>query len=114
MTRDEVHGLVLSFPETVEGTSYGHPSYKAFGKFLTRLRDDETVVVLSDVGFDEREMLMEARPEVFHLTDHYKNYPYVLARIDGLEEAELRSFLTRRWRKVAPKTWLKKHDAEQR
>lgn len=107
MTRDEVHALILALPETVEGTSYGHPSYKAFGKFLTRLRDDDAVIVLGDVGFDEREMLMEARPEVFHLTDHYRSYPYVLARIDGLEPAELRSFLERRWRALAPKRWLK-------
>jgi hypothetical protein len=35
MTRDEVHTLVMSFPETEEGTSYGKPAFKAFGKFFT-------------------------------------------------------------------------------
>ena len=33
-----------------------------------------------DVSFDEREMLMEAEPETFHITAHYKDYPSVLAR----------------------------------
>lgn len=111
MTPKEVHDLVLSFPEVEEGTSYGYPAYKAFGKFFTRIRKDETSVVLGGVGFDERDMLMEAAPQTFYITDHFRNYPYVLARIEALEAEELRGFLTRRWRELAPKRWLKAYDA---
>ncbi|MEI9965116.1 MAG: hypothetical protein WDM92_10790 [Caulobacteraceae bacterium] len=75
MTREEVRTLVLGFPGTEEGTSYGHPSFKAFGKFLTRIRDEDDSLVLSDVGVDEREMLMEVDPDTFHVTPHYRNYP---------------------------------------
>lgn len=107
MTRDEVHALILSFPETEEGLSWGTPSYKAFGKFFTRIRDEDDSLVLQEVGFDEREMLMEADPATFHLTDHYRSWPIVLARIDGLEPDQLRGYLERRWRKSAPKRWLK-------
>ena len=35
MTRDDIASLVLALPETERGTSYGHPSFKAAGKFLT-------------------------------------------------------------------------------
>lgn len=110
MTREEVHALVLSFPETEESTSYGKPAYKAFGKFLTRIRKDDDSVVIGSVPIDEREMLIELDPETFHVTQHYKDYPYVLARIASIEPEQLRSFLTRQWRKNAPKTWLKKYD----
>lgn len=112
MTRDEIHALVLSFPETEEGPSYGHPAYKAFGKFFTRLRDKDTVMVLGGVGFDEREMLIESDPETFFVTDHYKGYPYVLARISGIETPWLRGMLERRWREMAPKKYLKTHDTK--
>jgi hypothetical protein len=111
MTRDEAHAVITSFPEVVLGSSYGKPSYLAFGKFLTRLRAEDDSFVLLEVGFDEREMLMEVDPETFHFTAHYKDYPSVLARLASLEPEQLRGFIERRWRKIAPKRWLKQHDA---
>ncbi|HOY78534.1 MAG TPA: hypothetical protein PLN33_12050 [Hyphomonadaceae bacterium] len=103
----------MSFPETEAGTSYGHASYKSFGKFLTRLRTEDDSVVLGCVPLDEREMLLEADPETFHLTDHYRNYPYVLARLKRLDVKTLRGYLTRQWRHNAPKKWLKVWDEGQ-
>ena len=113
MTRDEAHALILSFPETVEATSYGKPAYHAFGKFFTRIRRQDQSVVIGCVPYDERELLIELDPATFHFTAHYKDYPIVLARISAVEPDQLRSFLTRQWRKNAPKTWLKKWEAEQ-
>ena len=43
MTPDEVRALVLSFPETSEGTSYGKPAYKVAGKFFTRIRREDDI-----------------------------------------------------------------------
>jgi len=112
MTREEIHALVLSFPETEEGTSYGKPAYKAFGKFFTRIRVVDDSVVIGCVSYDEREMLCEVDPDTFHFTEHYRAYDYVLAHMGGLETEQLQGFLTRQWRKNAPKSWLKKYDAE--
>jgi hypothetical protein len=109
----QFHDVVMSFPETETGTSYGHPSYKSFGKFLTRLRTEDDSVVLGCVPLDEREMLLEADPETFHLTDHYRNYSYVLARLKRLDAKTLRGYLTRQWRHNAPKKWLKAWDEGQ-
>jgi hypothetical protein len=113
MTRKEFHDLVLSFPETVEATSYGQPSYKAFGKFLTRLRSEDDSIVIGEVDFDERDLLCAAEPGTFHFTDHYRNYRYVLARLKPMDRKRARFYLTRQWRKNAPKKWLKAWDAEQ-
>ncbi len=112
MTYDEVKAMVLSFPETSEGASYGMPAFKIAGKFFTRLRSEDDSLVLTGVTFDEREMLMEAEPQTFHLTDHYRGYPTVLARIATLDPGTLRAFLERRWRAVAPKKLVKQWDAE--
>lgn len=111
MTPKKFHDVVLSFPETEFGTSYGQPSYKAFGKFFTRLRHEDDSVVLGEVDFDERDMLCEADPDTFHVTDHYRGYRYVLARLKRLDERQLRGYLQRQWRKNAPKKWLKAWEA---
>jgi len=103
--------ICLSFPGAQEGTSYGKPAFTVNKKFLTRLRREDASVVLMDVGFDEREMLIEAEPETFHFTAHYKDYPAVLARIATLHPGSFRNFLERRWRKIAPKAAVKAFDA---
>ena len=103
----------MSFPEVVEGTSYGYPSYKAFGKFFTRLRREDDSLVLGSVPIDERAMLCQIDPDTFHFTAHYRDWPYVLVRIQSVEPEQLRSFLMRTWRKHAPKQWLKDYEAGQ-
>jgi len=111
MTEDDVRAIALSLPNVEEGVSYGRPAFKAFGKFLTRVRKEDNSVVLLGVNFDEREMLMESEPEVFHITAHYRDYPAVLARLDRVEPGTVRSFIERRWRECAPKKFLKEWDA---
>lgn len=111
MTPEQVREIALSFPGAEEGTSYGRPAFLLNGKFLTRLRAEDASVVLMDVSFDEREMLMEAEPATFHITPHYKDYPSVLARIATLHPGSFRAFLERRFRKVAKKSVLKAWEA---
>ena len=111
MTQDEMTAIALGFPGAEEGTSYGRPSFKVNGKFLTRLRAEDNSVVLLDVSFDEREMLMEAEPQTFHFTPHYKDYPSVLARLETLDPGSLRAFLERRFRKIAKKSVVKAWEA---
>lgn len=111
MTEDEMTAIVMAFPGAEAGVSYGRPSFKVNGKFFTRLRAEDASLVLMEVTFDEREMLMEAEPATFHLTPHYKDYPCVLARIASLDPGSLRGFLERRFRKVAKKSVVKAWEA---
>ncbi len=103
MTPAELSALVLAFPETEPGTTHGNPSFKASGKFFTRIRsEDDSVVVYVD-SLDHRDMLMEAEPRTFHITDHYRGYPIVLARLATVDPTWLRRTLEARWRKIVPK-----------
>ena len=111
MTLDEMREIALSFPGATEGSSYGKPSFLVNKKFFTRLRREDASLVLLEVSFDEREMLMEAEPQTFHFTAHYKDYPSVLARMEHLHPGSFRAFLERRWRKIAPKKAVKEWDA---
>jgi len=111
VTWEDVRALALALPGVEEATSYGTPSFRVKGKFITRLRPEDNSLVLVDVPSDERDMLMEADPATFHTTPHYKDYPSVLARLDSIHPGSLRGFLERRWRNVAPKTLVKAFDA---
>ena len=112
MTEDDLRAMVMALPQVEEAIAWGKPGFKAFGKFLTRVRREDQSIVLTGVNFDEREMLMEAEPETFHITAHYKDYPSVLARLATVDPDTVRNMLLRRWRAVAPKKFLKEYDAQ--
>jgi hypothetical protein len=95
--------IALEFPGTVEGSSYGQPAILVVKKFFTRLRREDNSLVLFVGSIDERDMLIEAEPALFHITEHYRNYPTVLARLDRIDTETLRGMLERRWRKICPK-----------
>src|SRR5580658_1658983 len=103
--------IALSFPGATEGRSYGQLAFLVNKKFFTRLRREDDSLVLLEVSFDEREMLIEAEPQTFHFTAHYKDYPSVLARMASLHPGSFRNFLERRWRKIAPKKAVRERDA---
>jgi hypothetical protein len=103
LTKAQIKKIVLSFPGAVEKPSYGKPAYLIEKKFFTRLGAEDDSLVLFVGSIDERDMLIEADPALFHITDHYKNYPTILARIAKLDAKTLRGMLERRWKEIAPK-----------
>jgi hypothetical protein len=111
MSEAEFKKIALALPGTVEGCSYGKPSILVVKKFLTRLRAEDNSLVLTVGSLDERDMLLEADPATFHITDHYRDYPAVLARLDRIDAATLKSMLERRWRIIAPKKLIKELEA---
>jgi hypothetical protein len=112
MTYDQVRKLALSWPGVEEGTSYGTPALKVKGKLLTRLKEDGESLVIKDVDFDERDMLMEAEPDVFYITDHYKSWPMVLLRLSRAHPDQVKALLLRSWKATASKSLVKSFDKE--
>lgn len=108
---DEVVRLGLGLPGVEVSTSYGTPALKVGGKLMARLWEDGQTLVLVKIGFDQREMLMEAEPDVFFLTPHYKDYPSVLVRLPNVAAATLQGLLHQIWREVAPRKLVKAEDA---
>jgi hypothetical protein len=112
VTKATFRKLALSFPEAHEKLSYGQPAIFIAKRFFTRLRSEDNSIVLFVDTIDERDMLLEADPKTFFITDHYKNHPYILARIAVIDAKTLRGMLERQWRKIAPKKLVKQVDAE--
>jgi hypothetical protein len=106
VTKAQLRKIALSFPGANEALSYGKPSYLIVKKFFTRWRDEENSIVLIVDSIDERDMLLEADPKTFFITEHYRNYPSVLAYATKIDARTLHGMLERRWRKIAPKKLL--------
>ena len=94
--------LALALPGVVEGTSYRTPAFHVGEKFFFRLREDGATIALR-IDFDTREALMQANPEAFFITEHYRGYPAMCVRLAAVRRAELKSLLEQSWRQVAPK-----------
>jgi hypothetical protein len=103
ITKAELKKIALSFPEAHEKLSYGKPTFFIAKKFFTRLREEDASIVWSVDSIDERDHLIEIDPKTYFITDHYRDYPYVLVRIARIDKAMLRKMLERRWRAIAPK-----------
>ncbi|MDP3899063.1 MAG: MmcQ/YjbR family DNA-binding protein [Mesorhizobium sp.] len=82
----------------VEGTCYGTPALKVDKKLLARVKDAETVVLVC--APEDKALLIEAAPEIYFETDHYRGWPLVLARIGVISEEELRHRRGIGWRMV--------------
>lgn len=99
MTWDAVKKLALALPKVEEGASYGTPALKAKKKLLVRLKEEGDVIVLK-MPFEQREAMMAEAPDKFFITDHYRDYEYVLVRLKNVTEPEMRDLLKAAYKAV--------------
>ncbi len=110
VTFEQVRAVALTFPGVEDGASYGTPALKVRGKLLARQHQDLDCLVLR-ADFLDRQIMLQCAPGAFFITDHYRDYPWVLVRYAAVEARELPGLIERAWRLVAPKTLLAKHAA---
>jgi hypothetical protein len=72
------------------------------GKLLARLKEDASTLVLR-VTFVVRDHLWRPAPETFFFTDHYRDYPAVLVRLESADPDVIEQLLEDAWRAAAPK-----------
>ena len=92
--------LASALPGVEEAMSWGTPGLKLKGRFLARLKEDGESLVLR-IGFQTRDRLMRASPDVFYITDHYAGYPAVLVRLPKVRKRILQGLLREAWSEVA-------------
>jgi hypothetical protein len=103
--------LGLELPEVEEGIWFRTPALKVRDKSFVRLKEDGQSVVFLTENVDEQEFLIQAQPEIYFITDHYRGWPAVLARLSKLRVPECRLRLEQGWRLKAPKALVKQLDA---
>jgi hypothetical protein len=110
-TFDNIREIAHALPGVVDGTSYGTPALKVGGKLIARLHQSMDCLVLRSDLLD-REILMQSAPDAFFITDHYRDYPWILVRLGVVEKSALPDLIERAWRSVASKTLVKKYENE--
>ena len=93
--------IAKGLPGVVESRSYGTPSLKVKRRFLARLRSEAEGGLAIHCDLMEREMLMQAAPETFYITDHYADYPMVLINLETVLWEAMPDIVERAWRMVA-------------
>src|SRR5262245_43686507 len=102
-----VRAVGLELPDVEAALRYdGSPVLKRGRAFMAGLAshpsaEPNTLVVRYDA--DERERLIEDAPKIYYLTEYYRRYPLVLARLASLDREALRDLLTVSWRLTAEK-----------
>jgi hypothetical protein len=111
VTWKELVALAKKLPEVTEKPWYGTPGLAVRGKGFVRLKEDKQTVVFVLESVDEQEALIETQPDIFFITDHYRGYAAVLARLAVLVPVEARLRLERAWRAKAPRALVTALDA---
>ena len=101
VTYETVRRMALAFPNVEDGTSYRTPALKVKGKLFVRLREDPDSLVIK-MPFERREELMAADPETYYITEHYRNYPWMLVRLSKVHADALHDLLQIAYRTALP------------
>jgi hypothetical protein len=110
MRWEQVSKLGCELPEVVEDIWFRTPALKVRGKSFVRLKEDGLSVVFLLASVEEQEILIEAQKDIYFITDHYKGWPAVLARLAKLRPSECRYRLEQAWRLKAPKKLVREFD----
>jgi hypothetical protein len=105
---DVVRTIGLTLTDTEAATNWaGFPVLKLHGCFMAGLAshpsaEPATLVVRYDI--DERAWLIEDAPDTYYLTDFYRPYPLILARLPRLSRDALADLLSVSWRMTLAKS----------
>ena len=99
----------LDLPGVIEGTLFGRPCLQVRGTSFIGSKDGKVLII--HCAIDEKELLLESVPEIYFETEHYRGYPAILAKPDGMDSNELRLRIEHAWRMHASKRQLAEFDA---
>jgi len=108
ITRAEARKVMLSVKGTSEGPYFGRPSVFFGESFVGRVHDKEEAVALRVGTIEMRDVMLEAEPRLFYITDHYKPWPMLLARLKTLDKTILKELVLARIGEIETKASRKR------
>lgn len=102
MTYDDVRAIALELPDVEEGITYGTAAVKVRGKLFIRLKGDGETIVLRTQPI-ERDHLVRDQAKILYITDHYRDYPWVLVRLDKILRPLSKELIEGAYRRVSPR-----------
>lgn len=101
LSKAEARKVMLSIPGTDERLWFNQPSVFIHDRFLAKTHHKEDAVTLQVGSMEMRDMMLEAEPELFYITDHYRKFPFVLVRLSALTKTVLKEMLAGRVAQLA-------------
>jgi hypothetical protein len=105
----EARKIMLALPGTDERLWFNQPSVFIHDRFLSKVHHKEEAVTLQVGSMEMRDMMLEAEPKLFYITDHYRKFPFVLIRLKALTAKTLKEILTGRAAQLAAMPPIKRH-----
>jgi hypothetical protein len=99
----------LRLPGVSKSSFMNRPSLKHRRKSIIGSKDGEALVV--HCPLEIKELLIEAEPEIYFQTDHYKAYPALLMRPEKVDKKILSTRIEAAWRMNATKSQLAAYKA---
>jgi hypothetical protein len=107
---DTVRDFGATLPGVYESTSYGTAALKVGRTLFARLKEDGQTLVLK-MDMVNRDLLIQAQPDVFFITDHYRNYAWILVRLEHVKRGQLLELVEDAWRRAASRRLIQMHEA---
>jgi hypothetical protein len=101
LTKAEARKVILAIPGTDERLWFNQPSVFLHDRFLAKTHHKEDAVTLQVGSMEMRDMMLEAEPKLFYITDHYRKFPFVLVRLSALTAKTLKDMLVGRAAQLA-------------
>lgn len=108
LSRAEARKIMLAIPGTDERLWFNKPSVFIHDRFLSKVHDKEDAVTLQVGSMEMRDMMLEAEPKLFYITDHYRKFPFVLIRLSALNAKVLKEILAGRAAQLAAMSPIKR------
>lgn len=107
---EPVRQIAILFPGTADGISHeGTPSVKVGKKLMCRLHESGAFISIR-LPFEVRDAYLESHPEVFHLPDHFRKYPYICMWIHPYKTDLLREVLYKSWKSIATQAQIRAYE----
>jgi hypothetical protein len=112
LTKAQARKTMLAVKGTSEGPYFGRPSVFYGEAFVGRVHDKEDAVALRVGSIEMRDVMLEAEPKLFYITDHYRPWPMLLARLSALDSKSLKDLVMARIGEVDAKAAKKRAPAK--
>lgn len=105
-----LRATLLPLPGVIEKMHFEDPAFYVNKKIMANVKLKDELVALHTL---EREKWMAADPDTFFITDHYRNYKYMLVRLETVSPDDLKELLITAWRNRATQKLIREYEGQQ-
>jgi hypothetical protein len=111
VTLDQVAGMALALPETVEVAAWeGERTFRTRNKIFV-MGGPESATITVKTSAEEQTELIAADPETYDYAPYVGRFGWTRVRLSSVNDGELRELIIEAWRRTAVKSAVRRYDA---